>query len=215
MERKFKVGDKVRVKSLEELRRMGDTDTGFYTKDDVWFNPRMKIYAGFECVVTKHSHIDDKPTYKLSVDAEGWEWSDDMLEDKHIKENIITKIASAIIEAAKEATIIIEQTEDGGIKISPIEEKPQPRKSGIYFNDESKNTYVVFGGGIHVAVGNCSDGYVIGLQELNDIKECGKEHNEEWVNEKPTVNLVINNMNTVKILRDALKMIENKLSKEE
>lgn len=123
MERKFKVGDKVRVKSLEELRRMGDTDTGFYTKDDVWFNPRMKIYAGFECVVTKHSHIDDKPTYKLSVDAEGWEWSDDMLEDKHIKENIITKITSAIIEAAKEATIIIEQTEDGGIKISPIEEK--------------------------------------------------------------------------------------------
>lgn len=142
-------------------------------------------------------------------------WTDSDLTSVTPKENLFDKIKSAIIESARQSSIMVEQTEDGGIKISPIEEKPQPRKSGIYFNDESKNTYVVFGGGIHVAVGNCSDGYVIGLQELNDIKECGKEHNEEWVNEKPTVNLVINNMNTVKILRDALKMIENKLSKEE
>lgn len=131
-----------------------------------------------------------------------------------MKEQLIESITAAIIEAINNGSVLVESTENGGIRVIRIEEKPKPRKSGIYFCEDNANVYVIFGGGIHVAVGECKseNGYAIGLQELNEIKECGAEHNEEWLKEKPTVNLIIKNKNTINILRDALNIIDKKLS---
>lgn len=144
-------------------------------------------------------------------------WTDSDLTSVTSKENLFDKIKSAIIESVRQSSIMVEQTEDGGIKISPLEEKPKPSESGIYIDTELPHVHVIFGGKIHVAIGECKaeNGFAIGLQELEELKECGGRHNEEWVKEKPTVNLIINNKNTIKILRDALDIIELKLSKEE
>lgn len=194
MERKFKIGDKVRIVKIN---------------DEV--NGRANKYLNKIAVVTGYW----EECYKLDVDNHAFEWYDDELE--LAKESIFDKLAHSITEAAKEANILVEPTEDGGIKISPLEVKPKPSESGIYIDKELPHVHVIFGGKIHVAVGECKaeNRFAIGLQELEEFKECGEIHNEEWVKEKPTVNLVINNKNTIKILRDALDMIELKLSKEE
>ena len=142
-------------------------------------------------------------------------WTDSDLTSVEKKETLFDKIVHSIVEAAKQSPVMVEQTEDGGVKISPLEEKPKPRESGIYHYEDTQQTYVVFGGGIHVAVWKNIEGYSIGLQTLNEIRECGADHNEEWVKEKPSVHLIINNKNTIKILRDALDIVENKLNKEE
>lgn len=50
-------------------------------------------------------------------------WYDSDLELLDSKESIFDKLAHSIAEAAKEANILVEPTEDGGIKISPLEVK--------------------------------------------------------------------------------------------
>lgn len=52
-------------------------------------------------------------------------WYDSDLELLDSKESIFDKLAHSIAEAAKEANILVEPTEDGGIKISPMEEKEE------------------------------------------------------------------------------------------
>ena len=189
---KYKVGDKVKVVKPEGV--------------GIWFNGRVGIISGIQ-----------KDRYL--VDGVPLTWGEDelkLVEENQGKESIFDKLAHSIAEAAKETNILVEPTEDGGIKISPLEVKPKPSESGIYIDKELPHVHVIFGGKIHVAVGECKaeNGFTIGLQELEELKECGGRHNEEWVKEKPTVNLIINNKNTIKILRDALDMIELKLSKE-
>lgn len=194
----YKVGDKVRIKSKETLKNTPNTVGD------------MLQYAGKEAFISSVIGVN---LYEIDADNSEWTWTDDMFEGP----TLFDRIKSAIIEAGKQAPIIIEQTEDRGVKISPIGEKPQPRESGIYIDPELPHVHVIFGGRIHVAVGECKaeNGYTIGLQELEELKECGGRHDEEWVKEKPTVNLIINNKNTVKILRDALNIIDNKLNKED
>lgn len=215
---KYKVGNKVRIKSKEWYDKNKD-ESGYVDGDykDCTFIPDMASFLGKTSVITR---INDDG-YSLKLDNGTYKWNDYMIEglatEQPAEPTLFDRIKSAIIEAGKQAPIIIEQTEDGGIKISPIEEKPQPRESGIYIDPELPHVHVIFGGKIHVGVGECKaeNGYTIGLQELEELKECGGRHDEEWVKEKPTVNLIINNKNTVKILRDALNIIDNKLNKED
>lgn len=194
MARKFKIGDKVRIVNVRSITNI----------------PEGQNYIGKETVIKEYIS-----TYGYQLDGVPYVWFDNELEAIESEVGLFEKITKSIVQAAKTAPIIVEQTEDGGIKISPLCEMPKPRKSGIYYNEESNNTYVVFGGGIHVAVGENIEGQVIAFQQLNEIIECGETHNEEWVKGKPTVNLVINNNNTIKILRDALNYVENKINKKD
>lgn len=115
---KYKVGDKVRIKSIEwyeeNRNAYGDVDN-----DNVVFNSNMVKYCGKEatiiCVKTDEYYID--------IDGRTWKWVDWMFEDEQAEHTIFDRIKSAIIEAAKEANILVEPTEDGGIKISPLEVK--------------------------------------------------------------------------------------------
>lgn len=97
---KYKVGDKVRIIKIR------DEVNGRANK----FLNQVGIIVGYweEC-------------YLLNLDGGAFEWYEEELEP--ITETLFDRIKSAIIEAAKQSPIIIEQTEDGGIKISPIEEK--------------------------------------------------------------------------------------------
>lgn len=81
-------------------------------------------------------------------------------------------------------------------------------ESGIYRSKDDNNLWVICGGKIKVALGSTDVGYCISLQEL-------KEHNEDWDENRLTLNLVINNRKSIQVLRDALDVIEDKLKKEE
>lgn len=98
MERKFKIGDKVRVvKNVDE-------------------NGKADKYIGMVGIII--DYLED--SYLLDIDRKSFKWYEEELEP--IKEDIITELTSAIIEAAKNAPVMVERTEDGGIKISLIEE---------------------------------------------------------------------------------------------
>lgn len=59
--------------------------------------------------------------YKLDIDGRKFDWYEEELEP--VQPTLFDRIKSSILEAAKQAPVIVEQTEDGGIKISPIEDK--------------------------------------------------------------------------------------------
>lgn len=110
---KYKVGDKVRIKSRDKLIAICGS------------NKDMLKYAGKEAAIkTKHQYY-----YEIDIDRKSWGWTDEMIEGLATEEpaepTLFDRIKSAIIEAGKQAPIIIEQTEDGGVKISPIEEKEE------------------------------------------------------------------------------------------
>lgn len=104
---KYKVGDKVRIKSKEILKNTPNTVSD------------MLEYAGKEAFI---SRVIGDNSYEIDADNSEWSWTDDMFEEP----TLFDRIKSAIIEAGKQAPIIIEQTDDGGIKISPINEDYLP-----------------------------------------------------------------------------------------
>lgn len=106
MERKFKIGDKVRV--------VKNIDT----------NGKADKYIGRIGIII--DYLED--SYLLDIDRKSFKWYDNELE--LAKESIFDKLAHSIAEAAKEANILVEPTEDGGIKISPLEENDNDLKIG-------------------------------------------------------------------------------------
>lgn len=79
---KYKVGDKVKVRKWEDMKKEftldsdGDIKLGCY----IYFVKSMKKYCG-KSVTIKETSIDDKyEIYKIEEDAH-WNWSDDMFED--------------------------------------------------------------------------------------------------------------------------------------
>ena len=73
---KYKVGDKVKVKSLEWYDE-NNIENGFEI-DDVRFDPDMCKYCGKTAIIT----VESKGYYKLSIDSGEWFWDDWMLEDE-------------------------------------------------------------------------------------------------------------------------------------
>lgn len=98
---KYKVGDKVQVVKPEGV--------------GIGFNGRTGIVSGIQIG-------------RYLVDGVPLTWGEDelkLVEENQVKESIFDKLAHSITEAAKEANILVEQTEDGGIKISPLEKKEE------------------------------------------------------------------------------------------
>lgn len=86
-------------------------------------------------------------------------------------------------------------------------------KSEIFISKDQKDLCVIFGGKIHVAIGENKKHNTasVMLQELDNIAEVGSKHLEEWNNEKPTVHLVFNNVKSIEIMRKALDEVEKYL----
>lgn len=214
---KYKVGDKVRIKSHGWYDANKNKEGAVSKNESIYsFVKPMSKYLGMEATITELKGL----AYSIDLDRNCHYWYDWMFEDEPIKENIITKLTSAIIEASKNQPIMVEPLENGGFKVTPIEEEKEENQSGIYLDEDEigvKNVYVVFGGGILVANGEChgKGNYCIGFQELDEVKECGTEHNENWKKNKPAVHLIINNKKTIEILRDALNKVEEQLNKED
>lgn len=103
---KYKVGDKVQVVKPEGV--------------GIGFNGRIGIISGIQ-----------KGRYL--VDGVPLTWGENelkLVEDSQVRESIFDKLAHSIAEAAKEANILVESTEDGSIKISPLEVKEKDLKIG-------------------------------------------------------------------------------------
>lgn len=74
---KHKVGDKVRIKSREEIDRYlngnGDFESG-------WVEP-MYEYCSMEAIIVDFNSDFETECYILDIDSDGWAWNEEMLED--------------------------------------------------------------------------------------------------------------------------------------
>ena len=75
---KYKVGDKVKIKSLEWYSDSYN-NCGIEI-DGILFDPDMCKYCGKTAIIT----VKSKGYYKLSIDSGDWFWYDWMLEDEPI-----------------------------------------------------------------------------------------------------------------------------------
>lgn len=119
---KHKVGDKVRIKSKEwydaNKKENGAVDE---SKSLYSFVEPMSKYLGMQAHITEIKG----ESYSIDLDRNRHYWYDWMFEDEQGKPTIFDRIKSAIIEAAKQQPLLVEQTEDGGAKISPIKVKEE------------------------------------------------------------------------------------------
>ena len=102
MERTFKIGDKVKIVKIK------DEVNGLANK---FLNQTGTVVDYWEVF------------YKLDIDGRKFDWYEEELEP--VQPTLFDRIKSSILEAAKQAPVIVEQTEDGGIKISPIVEEEE------------------------------------------------------------------------------------------
>ena len=84
---KYKVGDKVKVKSLEWYNAFSNNGKEYIRHDRAWFTKEMSEYCGKTALVI--GVYND--SYDLDIDNKEWGWYDWMLEDEpniseHFKE---------------------------------------------------------------------------------------------------------------------------------
>lgn len=82
---KYKVGDKVKIKSLEWYNSKKEYDYGFFV-NSVFFNKEMSDYCSKTAVITNVN--ENSLCYKIDIDFGTWFWYDWMFEDD-FTENII------------------------------------------------------------------------------------------------------------------------------
>ena len=75
---KYKVGDKVRVKSLEWYNAFSNNGDKYIRHDRAWFTKEMSEYCGKTALVI--GVYND--SYDLDIDNKEWGWYDWMLEDE-------------------------------------------------------------------------------------------------------------------------------------
>jgi len=75
----MKVGDRVRVKSLEAIDSIGEMDEcgDYFMPDDEYFVSYMQIYCGKEAIISK---VDTDGTIYLDFEKQELHWSSSMLE---------------------------------------------------------------------------------------------------------------------------------------
>lgn len=124
---KYKVGDKVRIKPKEWYDE-NKNERGAISEDESFYSfvEPMGKYLGMEATITEVKGL----AYSIDLDRNRNYWYDWMFEDEQSEQTLFDRIKSAITEAAKEANILVEPTEDGGIKISPLEENDNDLKIG-------------------------------------------------------------------------------------
>ena len=80
---KYKVGDKVRVKSLEWYNQNKDSDGNIYLNDfGIPFIKEMSVFCGRKAVIA--SIFGEE--YKIDIDKNRWYWKAWMLEDDLLNE---------------------------------------------------------------------------------------------------------------------------------
>ena len=75
---KYKVGDKVKIKSLEWYNTFSDNGNKYIRHDRAWFTKEMAEYCGKTAIVI--GIYND--SYDLDIDNKEWGWYDWMLEDE-------------------------------------------------------------------------------------------------------------------------------------
>lgn len=114
---KHKVGDKVRIRSKEWYEKNKD-EYGIVVTSTVSFNKNMTKFLGKEAVITNVYN----GYYTINLTCDLYTWDDDMFEETSEKKTSLFKsIANAIAESARDNAILIEQIENGAVKISPVE----------------------------------------------------------------------------------------------
>lgn len=117
---KYKVGDKVRIKSKEWYESNKDNAGDVALSDGYHFWKGMARILGD---VVEIEQVNPKEKCYMVVEN-NYHISEEMIEgiaaEDQLKPTLFDFIKSSILEAAKQAPVIVEQTEDGGIKISPI-----------------------------------------------------------------------------------------------
>lgn len=120
---KYKVGDKVRIKTKEWYDKNKDSDGNVKTRTNC-VTVAMSKYCGMEAIVTQCGFGSTGTDCTIDIDNGRWCWPiesfDDLYNIEKPKNTLFDQIKSAIIESAKESPILIEPTEDGGVKISPL-----------------------------------------------------------------------------------------------
>lgn len=131
---KYKVGDKVKIKSREWYESNRNKD-GEYVVSGLFFTDNMTKFCGKEATIT-YSDEDDG-TYQLDIDSSYW-FNDEMFEDStldnaekpHISEQMIKDIADVI----KSHNLGVSVSEnEGKLIIEPLKEE----------EDLEKGTYVM------------------------------------------------------------------------
>lgn len=124
---KYKVGDKVRVKSLEWYENNRGSNGDINTSGNCFVRD-MSLYCGKEATITQTGKGFGYRNYQIDIDEGYWYWPEEVLEDIPNKEpsTIYTDLANAINKVVSEhhQPVMIEEIE-GGIIIKPIEEKEE------------------------------------------------------------------------------------------
>lgn len=126
---KYKVGDKVRIKS-REWYESNRTKRGEYVVDGLAFVDGMKEYCGKEATIT-YADEDDE-TYRLDIDAFYW-FNDGMFEDSPSdnaeKSTISEGLVKDIAEVIKKYNLGVSVSEnDGKVIIEPLKEEEDLKK---------------------------------------------------------------------------------------
>lgn len=111
----LKVGDKVRVKSLEWYNENKDNKGYILTIPS--FIPEMSSFCGREGVVTE---LNGSKSCKIDIDGSAFWWSFDALELVDKKSNIIEEIAEII--RSNNIGVVVSET-DGKLIIEPLKTK--------------------------------------------------------------------------------------------
>lgn len=123
---KYKVGDKVRVKSKEWYDENKSKSGTVYT-DGEPFVDDMAVYCG---AIASIVSLDNENDYYIDIDNGAWIWNEDVFEDEPIKDeskpSFFTNLVNAIhkvVEENKQGITLEEK--DGSIIITPIEDKEE------------------------------------------------------------------------------------------
>lgn len=124
---KYKVGDNVRVKSLEWYENNKDEYGDIKSSSDS-FRKDMSLYCGKSATITDTNIGYKHVGYHIDIDNGYWCWSEEFLEYEPTTEQstLYTDLANAINNLVSEhqQSVMVEEIE-GGIIIKPIEEKEE------------------------------------------------------------------------------------------